>query len=337
MKKRVLLRNMPLRQKRILKAVIFSFFWMLILCNDRSASDDDTKFNQDLSAYCREAMDNHELQKVIEFKRYQPENAAADAAHDIKNDTIKLFFLDVEEVPELIAIDAIAEKLPNAKSVSIGVGCTDPIHGDNCPQAYRLAMENALTYAMRYNRAIAEAFNLKQKSEPDFLPCDTLDFLGFPDDWKAVRMELRDVQPLFGGRDILLTGTGNIFVRTVRPGAKGLAEKIHRLPQDPEARRRILHACILHDIIGLHFPPDTTPPDHGRPEIILINARGRQFALRGWDPPLPGMDPLIVTRFNAVYREFLRLERVSEETPVEIQPSDKSDSAWEKIRSREDL
>ncbi len=309
------------------------FFSAVILNAEQPVYDGSAHMNRHLSNQRRKTMDEYEIRKIGEYKSYNPENAVADAERDIKAGTIKLFYLDVEEFPKVIAIDAPAEKLPEAEQVSIGIGCIDPIHADDCATAYRSAMEQALSYGMRYNQVIAKSFNLKQKTEPDFLPSETLDFFGYPNAWTKARLELRDVQPLFGGRDILLTAAGPVFIRTVRYMPAGRDEKIYRLPPDTEVRRRILHACILHDFVGLQLLPQTAPPDHGRPEIILTNATGRQYSLTSWEPPLPGSDPAAVKRFHAVYKEFLRLEAVAQETPSAMYIKNADNTIWEKLRS----
>jgi hypothetical protein len=286
---------------------------------------------RNLAGRSREAMDEYDLQKRREYARYKPEMAVSDAEGDVKRGAVKLFFLDVGEFPELVVIDEPLEKLPAAQRISIGIGCIDPINGYECPFEYRMAMENALNYAVGYNKAIAEAFQLRRKEEADSLPSATLDFFGLPDRWEAIRLELRDIQPIFGGRNVLLTGSGAIYVRTVRPGAGGYEEKIYRLAPDTGSRRRILHACITQDLLTLRPRVHSAPPHHARPEIVLINARGETFSVADWDPPLPGSDPSTVDRFNTIYREFRRLESMAEETSSPVHIGDAKDSRWKEI------
>jgi hypothetical protein len=259
-------------------------------------------------------MDDHDLQKIEEYNRYQPENALRDAELDIGQGTLRLFCLDIEEVPEPIAIAGDPEALPSHEWVSIGVGCTDTIHSEDCPSEYRKAMENALSYGIGYNKAITRHFNLKLKQHRDRLPNSTLEFLGAESDWRAVQMELRDIQPLFGGRDVWVDGSGNVCVRSVQTTAGGLEEKIYRLPQEESAAERTLEAFIAQDFLSLCIPEQTGPPDHGRPEIRLTNFRGQLHEMTGWDPPLSGSDPVVEQRFRAVYRALLRLESVAKET-----------------------
>ena len=263
-------------------------------------------------------MDDYDLQKINEYNRYQHENALRDAELDITQGTIKIFYLDISEVPEPLAIDGDPEKLLSYKSVSIGIGCIDPINADDCPPEYRTAMENAISYGRDYNKAIARHFNLKLKQDHDRLPNSTFEFLGTPSDWHAVHMELRDIQPIHGGRDVWVDGSGNALVRSVQTTAQGLEEKIYPLALDESAVARILETFIAQDFLSLDIPEQSAPPDQGRPEIILTNFRGQRHALEDWDPPLPDSDPVVVERFRSVYREFLRLELMARETTTPL-------------------
>jgi hypothetical protein len=277
-------------------------------------------------------MDAYELQKIHEYSQYQPENAVEDAALDIEHGTVKLFYLDVEEVPELLAIEEEPAKLPKSDHISIGVGCIDTIHAEDCSMEYRGAMQNALSYGVRYNQAIAGHFKLKLRSEPDLLPGETLEFLGLPAEWKEVRMELKDLQPLFGGRDVWVNGSGKAFVRLVQSDAKGLQEHIYRLTLNRGEIERIIMSFLAKDFITLVMPEQSAPPDHGRPEIVITNARGRRHTLSAWDPPIPGGDPVAVQRFRTVYQEFLRLEVLAKEiaSPLYTGAYD-GDTVWEKL------
>jgi hypothetical protein len=280
----------------------------------------------------QKAMDAYELQKIHEYSQYRPENAVEDAALDIEHGLVKLFYLDVEEVPELLAIEEEPAKLPKSKHVSIGVGCIDTIHAEDCSMEYREAMQNALSYGVRYNQAIAGHFKLKLKSEPDLLPSETLEFLGLPAGWKDIQMELKDVQPLFGGRDVWVNGSGKAFVRVVQSDVKGLQEHIYRLTLNRGDIVRIIMSFLAKDLITLVMPEQSAPPDHGRPEIGIINAHGRRHALSAWDPPIAGGDPVAAQRFRTVYQEFLRLEVLARETasPLYTGAYD-GDTVWEKF------
>jgi hypothetical protein len=131
-------------------------------------------------------------------------------------------------------------------------------------------------------------------------------------------MELRDIQPIHGGRDVWVDGSGNALVRSVQTTAQGLEEKIYPLALGESAVEHILETFIAQDFLSLDIPEQSAPPDQGRPEIILTNFRGQRHALEDWDPPLPGSDPVVVERFRSVYREFLRLELMAKETTAPL-------------------
>jgi hypothetical protein len=282
------------------------------------SSHDNPGNSKKNSSEVKTNMDKYDLQKINEYNRYQSENALRDAEFDINQGTIKIFYLDIEEVPEPLVIEGDPEKLLSHESVSIGTGCTDTVNSDDCPAEYRTAMGNAISYGTDYNKAIAGHFKLKLKQYQDRLPNDTLEFLGTQSDWHAVHMELRDIQPMHGGRDVWVDGSGNVLVRSVQTTAKGLEEKIYPLALDENAIERILEAFIVQDFVSLIIPELSAPPDQGRPEITLTNFRGQRHALEDWDPPLPESDPVVTERFRSVYREFLRLELMAKETAPPI-------------------
>lgn len=261
--------------------------------------------------------------KTREYNEYSVAMAAEDAARDIEQGSPKLFYLDIWEVPELIAIDGEAGDLPEATHVSIGTGCTDSIHGGDIPPGYRDAMERALSYGVRYNQAIAGHYGLSLRQEPDLLPSETFEFLGAYDDWPATRITLADIQPLFGGRQVWCSGDGTALVRSVRPGDQGdLIEQIYRLDLEPADAERILLACLSQDFVTLTSAEQSALPDHARPEIVLVNQRGQRHAVENWDPPVPGGNAEADRRFTAVYGELRRLEAVAREQsePVHAGP-----------------
>lgn len=100
-------------------------------------------------------MDTFEKSKVKEYSQYIPSTVTKDVEQDILNQSIKLFYIDLYEVPEVLSIDERPKNLPSHKSVSIGTGCTDPYHSEDCSDEYRLAVDNALLYGEKYNKAIA--------------------------------------------------------------------------------------------------------------------------------------------------------------------------------------
>ncbi len=263
-------------------------------------------------------MDELELQKIKEYSQYLPKNAVRDAKRDIQQDTIKIFYQDTSEFPEPIEIDLDLEKLRVYQGVYIGIGCLDPIHSDDCPAEYRTAMETAISYGTKYNNVIANHLKLKQKDVKDQRSNETSEFIGAVSDRHDLYMELRDIQPIYGGRDVWVDGSGNVLIRSVQSTAQGLEEKIFPLKLDQNDANRIIESFIAQDFVSLKIPEQSAEPDHARPSIVLINSGGDQHSQEAWEPPLPGSDPVASDRFRKIYRQFLRLETMARETDVTI-------------------
>ncbi len=267
-------------------------------------------------------MDDPDDLRIQEFSEYNPANAAVEARRDIEQGTPRLFYLDVSEFPELLALDNEPGNLPDFARVSIGTGCLDAIHSADDPPGYRAAMENALRYGISYNQALAGHLGLQLKDEPDLLPSDTLDFIGLPADWPGIRLRLDDIHPLFGGRSIWVDGSGTAFVRSVRSDAHGLNEEIYRLDLGRDDIERLLAACLAQDFVSLVSASHVAPPDQARPVITLINGQGQQQSVSNWEPRVPGGDENMDRRFAAVHGELRRLEMVAREgvSPVHTGP-----------------
>jgi hypothetical protein len=118
------------------------------------------------------------------------------------------------------------------------------------------------------------------------------------------RIELNDVQGLFGGTEVVLKAKGELVVRTVRPpekGESGLRE--HR------ARGAIDFPRVLSDvgIAGLddyHEHDRSGVPDEARPTIIIYFASGDRKVVSKW---AGDKDPA----FDDVYRRLLKLTEIS--------------------------
>lgn len=276
-------------------------------------------------------MDDYERRMSEEYNKYKPVNAARDAEADIASGTIKLFHLDVSEFPEPLVIDDDPKKLPPYTHVSIGGGCIDSLNSDDAAPEYRAAAQNALSYGISYNMVIARYYKLKEKPCPDRLPSSTLDFLDDPPDWNSVQVELHDIQPIFGGRDIWVSGTGMALVRSMRG-----REEIYRVALEQKDIERLIAAFLKNDFLSLTIPNQTAPPDHGRPGIVLINGSGQQHSLSSWAPPIPGGDREAIRRFQAVYRQLLRLETLARETTKPLHQGEYGDDkTWLKLLKKE--
>ncbi len=108
---------------------------------------------------------------------------------------------------------------------------------------------------------------------------ETQIFLGRQARWRAARIGLDDVQPLWGGRRVSVGGTGSCSVQIVAPGGEETQRTFVLLPEET---RELFDLCIKGDI--LETPPSARPglPDEARPTITLVNAAGQRRQVAVW-------------------------------------------------------
>ena len=260
-----------------------------------------------------------------EYNRFDPDKAKEHAARDIRSGEISVFFLSTEEVPTPLLIEDELENLPPFMYVAIGGGCTDEINALDASDEYRAAFQRAVRYGELYNEAIARHFSVKQKSGP--APASqplsinpTRAFLGAETGWDEIRMELKDIQGPFGGRDVTVSGTGRASVRVLRPGSghSALEEKVYKIRLAHGAVKALVEAFIVNNFLALVLPDETMEPDTGRPVITLVNGKGQSHTLAGWErttifPDADPKDPIV--RFDRIYKQLLRIERLALEPP----------------------
>ncbi|MEW6440886.1 MAG: hypothetical protein AB1640_08095 [bacterium] len=267
-----------------------------------------------------DAEDSYLRARIAEYGAYVPQEAVEDANKDIARGKVKVFFLALEESSRPLSIQGPVQGLPESESVPIGAGCIDPVHSEDCPAAYRQALRNAVQYGILYNAEIARRRGLTPRVEDLIdlgLENETSVFLGDRADWGRVRVELRDLQGPFGGRDILLAGSGAVLVRAVRGEGGQLVERRYRLRLPDAEVGRSLRALAAYDPLAVRIDEAPAEPDTARPEIILTNPWGRRRCISFFQQPVPpAADPGDRTpaqRIDAAYREILRYERMAEE------------------------
>ena len=269
-------------------------------------------------------METLEKSKIKEYRHYDSSKVGKDVERDIAQKSIKLFYIDLYEVPELLAIDERPANLPSHESVYIGTGCTDPYHSEDCSDEYRMAVDNALLYAGRYNQAIARHLKLKLKEDAKSDLNATQQFIGLNESgWNQYKIELSDIQPLFGGRRILIDGgSGYLFLQTVRPCKQGLEQKIYTFWLAKDELNKIIGAFFENDFLALNDTAKKGMPDQATPKIILENFMGKMHSVWNWAPPVQSADSSADDRFHAIYGTLLRLETRAHETlePVNSGP-----------------
>jgi len=110
-------------------------------------------------------------------------------------------------------------------------------------------------------------------------PNATAKFLGSASDWSKCKVVLRDVQGLFGGRDIRVDGIRDCVISVV---SQGLQEKRFRLRLFPEETYVLRRLCIEGDLVALKIKERPGLPDEARPEIAITNAGGETRTVAKW-------------------------------------------------------
>ena len=259
------------------------------------------------------------LTTIPAYNAYDPSLAKEHAVRDIRSGDISVFFLSVEEVPTPLVIEDGLERLPPFTYLAIGGGCTDEIGSRDVSDDYRKAFQKAVRYGELYNEAIARHFGLKVKPGRSSAFGSgsgnrTRAFLGDEYAWGGIRMELKDIQGPFGGRDVIVSGSGKVSVDSLRLREKDgkLKKKTYKIRLDQGDVRELVEVFITNDFLSIELPDEQMPPDTGHPAVTLVNAQGRSHTLQGWErtdifPDADPEDPIV--RFDCIYKALLRVER----------------------------
>ncbi|MFQ5570559.1 MAG: hypothetical protein ACE5G0_12830 [Rhodothermales bacterium] len=127
-------------------------------------------------------------------------------------------------------------------------------------------------------------------------------FLADEATWSAVTIELYDVQGLWGGRRVLISGTGHVVAQLV---SAGMYEQRFEFTLGENEILQLLKVCIENDLVTITCDKRLGRPDEARPGIILVNAAGDRCAISKW----AGVKN---ARFDAIYTEFLRIEALTQ-------------------------
>jgi hypothetical protein len=155
--------------------------------------------------------------------------------------------------------------------------------------ATQLVKEFKVTVLVRPAAAQPEAKEAQPPPGGRVLPDNTTArFLGSEADWPKCRLVLRDVQPLFGGQDVYLDGSGDCILRAVD---KGLKEKRYRLKLAAEESQALRRMCIRADLAYLEIQERPGVPDEAHPEISLTSAAGETRKVAKWaNDKVPAFD-----------------------------------------------
>jgi len=136
---------------------------------------------------------------------------------------------------------------------------------------------------------------------------ETEKFLGDESKWEDIKIELKDIQGLFGGRNISISGKGETIVEIAMLGLEGLDTKTYNLLLSELEIKEIINTFIKNDFITIIAEERSGIPDEARPKIILTNAEGNQYKIAVWGNDLQEND-----RFLNIYQELLLIEKKAE-------------------------
>jgi hypothetical protein len=120
-------------------------------------------------------------------------------------------------------------------------------------------------------------------------------FLGPEAEWALARIDLHDIQGLWGGQAIAVLGSGEVRVERVGP-----AFPTERFTFQAEASqvRTLFQAFITHDFLSIVIPLRPGLPDEAHPQIKLTNAAGQSQTVSKWAGQTD-------EGFDSLYREIV--------------------------------
>ena len=128
----------------------------------------------------------------------------------------------------------------------------------------------------------------------------TRTFLGDQSQWLTLQLELDDVQGLWGGRRIAITGTRQVVVQLVQPE---MLERRYEFELPIAAWTHLIEVFIAQDFVTIQPVERPGIPDEARPLITLTNAAKEQRSVAKWAR-------IKDERFDAVYQALLQIEKL---------------------------
>jgi hypothetical protein len=96
-------------------------------------------------------------------------------------------------------------------------------------------------------------------------------FLGDPEGWTQLRIELHDVHGLWGGRTCFVLGDGRVVAQVASPAQY---EDRYAAAVAPGGVVRLVMALIEADFVTITFPLRSLLPDEAYPTILVFNPAG---------------------------------------------------------------
>lgn len=104
-------------------------------------------------------------------------------------------------------------------------------------------------------------------------------FLGKPDGWTRIRVELRDVHGLWGGQTCFVWGTGRVVAQIASAPQH---EDRYAATVAPGEIVRLVMALIETDFVSITFPVRSGVPDEASPTVIVSSPAGERRQVRKW-------------------------------------------------------
>ena len=111
------------------------------------------------------------------------------------------------------------------------------------------------------------------------------------------RVSLRDVQGMWGGRNIFVSRDGALWVQVV---AQGLQEKRYKLQLSAEAMKELETFLSQHRVEDIAIKDRSGVPGEGRPTIEFVTTEGKIIQKVKWANDKN-------EQFDAVYKQLILL------------------------------
>ncbi len=161
-------------------------------------------------------------------------------------------------------------------------------------------------------------FSAKNKTE---------EFLGSPDDREQVILQFNDMHGLYGGRVIVVNGSGNVMIQLVSHNSEQqkMWEKRYLFNISSEQPDEIFTEIINNDILTIQLEDRSGQPDEARIHFSITNGNNDFFKLETWEHaslPPGAYQNSPRAKFDKTCLLLKRLEHVAEteEKPVQEGP-----------------
>ncbi|MEK6983675.1 MAG: hypothetical protein AABX33_03810 [Nanoarchaeota archaeon] len=117
---------------------------------------------------------------------------------------------------------------------------------------------------------------------------DTKKFLGSEDTWKDIQIQLNNIHGLWGGANTYISGSGRSTVLIVEPnrnqtsGPIQFVKRKYTFSLNQTETRKLIGIFIENDFVNIKVEERLGIPDETKPEIVLINPRGKNYSISKW-------------------------------------------------------